>query len=156
MERLERFKFSLSPATRANLEAVAAVSGKSVADEIRTRLQRSFEEDAIDPPLRELREALANLAALVRIDCGAEWHSSPSAYTEFAAALMQRLAGYMPPAQDAEASDLQQPTPEMLGKIREQDDRRQHSYPQLEATQQPKPGKPARSAQHIKQEGSDD
>jgi hypothetical protein len=165
---MERLKFSLSPATRSQLDAVAAASGKSIGDEIRERLQHTFKEDALDPALRELRDAIANLAELVRIDCG-DWHSSPRAHTEFVTALMQRLAGYTPPAPVAAASDPLLPDPEMLGRIREQDDRRQHSYPQLEAAQkrktavlgmearqQRKPGKPARVAQHIKQDGGDE
>lgn len=134
---MERLKFSLSAETRSQLDAVSAASGKSIADEIRERLQRSFKEDALDPALRELRDGLANLAELVRIDCG-DWRSSTRAHTEFVTAVMQRLAGYMPVPDDTVAAASDQPDPEMLGKIREQDDRRQHSYPQLKAAQQRK------------------
>jgi hypothetical protein len=113
-------------------------SGKlGLSDEIRDRLERTFREDGLDPNIRELCDALLNLAERVRTDFG-DWHSSPSAHKAFVAAVTQRLAGYAPPPTPASpgppgASDLFAANAEMLGQVREQDDRRQHSYPHLEA-----------------------
>jgi len=148
----------LEPEILARLRA----SKRGLSDEIRDRLQRTFTEDAHDPVLRELRDALLNLAELVRIDCGGDWHSSPSANKEFVAAVTQRLAGYTPPPRRGPvvASDLlvdEPPDPEMLGKIREQDDRRQHSYPRLEAAQRHKqPHQMAARHMRAKQEGNNE
>ena len=66
--------------------------GRSLSDEIRDRLERTFKEDALDPATRELRDGLLNMAAALRPDFEAEWHSSPYAHAAFAEAVMRRLA----------------------------------------------------------------
>jgi MoxR-like ATPase len=108
----------------------------SLSDEIRDRLQRTFKEDAIDPVTQELRDGLLNLAATTRQDAGAEWHQSPYAFQQFTAALMQRLAEYRPAGEpDSQAvAELFEP-PEIVGRLRERDDRRAHPYPHLETAQ---------------------
>jgi hypothetical protein len=121
--------------------------------EIRERIARTFAEDALDPFTRELRDALVNIAELVHLDSIGSWHSSPSAHKEFVAAVTQRLAAYTPPpppiargpsgevrvgVSDLFEASAAEADPEMLGKIREQDDRRWHSYPHLEARMQRK------------------
>lgn len=55
----------------------------------------------------------------------------------FVAAVMQRLAEYAPAPDGAAVSALFAPSdpPETIGRIRERDDRHEHSYPQLQAAQ---------------------
>jgi hypothetical protein len=112
--------------------------GGSLSDEIRERLKRTFTEDDLATATRELRDALVHLAAKLRADYGnREWWESAYAHEAFVAAVMQRLAEYAPtpPSQKGGAvSDLFDP-PDMIGRLRERDDRREHSYPQLEAAQ---------------------
>ncbi len=110
-------------------------SKRSLSEEIRDRLERTFKEDAIDPVTRELCEGLVNVSELLRDDFGEEWHAWPPAHQTFAAAIAQRIAGYAPPPgvmMDA-ASNLLGPNypPETLGRIRERDDQRAHTYRHL-------------------------
>jgi hypothetical protein len=111
--------------------------GGSLSDEIRERLKRTFEEDDLDAATREVRDALVNLAAKLRVDyTNREWHESAYAHKAFVAAVTQRLVEYAPPStRDVGAvSDLFEP-PDTIGRLRERDERREHSYPQLEAAQ---------------------
>jgi hypothetical protein len=117
-------------------------SDRGVSDEIRDRLQRTFQEDSVDPVTRELRDGLVNVAKMLRLDFGEEWYSSPPAYEAFTAAVVQRLARYkptQPSAPPSEAPDrirpdyLQEPT--IIGKLRETDDVLAHSYRHLAAVQ---------------------
>jgi hypothetical protein len=107
-----------------------------VSEEIRARLMRTFAEDDLDAVTRELRDGLGNLAAKLAADFGNEWHASPRAYEAFAAGVAQRIAGYMPsPKEGVGASDLfalNEPA-DMIGRMREHDDRQEHDYPQLKS-----------------------
>jgi hypothetical protein len=109
--------------------------GRSLSDEIRDRLDRTFKEDAIDPVTRELREGLVHIAAKLREDYGTEWHASSRAREAFSAAIVQRLQGYGYFAKKGAAEELFEPNgpPEIIGRIRENDDRHLHSYPLLNA-----------------------
>ncbi len=114
-------------------------SQRGLSDEIRERLERTFKYDEVDAVTRELVEGLINLAALLRIDFGAECHTWPRAYEAFAAAAAQRLAGYAPPPgvmTDAASEMLSSDDlPETVGRIRERDDQRAHVYRHLAAAQ---------------------
>jgi hypothetical protein len=131
-------------------------SRRGVSDEIRHRVQRTFDEDSIDPVTRELRDGLVNLAGLLRLDFGEGWYSLPQAHAAFTAALVQRLARYKPPqlspapggASDRIPPDvLQEPT--IIGKLRETDDLRAHSYTHLAAVQAQRPAKVAGEKDQI-------
>lgn len=109
-------------------------SDRGLSDEIRDRLERTFKEDAIDAVTRELRDGLVNIAERLRADYG-EWHKSPMAYQAFNAAMIQRIAQYEPPPEpEGAASDLFGRS-DTIGRLREHDDRRSHSYPHLETAQ---------------------
>jgi hypothetical protein len=124
--------------------------GRGLSDEIRDRLERTFREDAIDPVTRELRDGLLSIAALLRSDFAADWHASPWAYKAFAAAIVQRLAEYEPPARPPSPSvDALFDPPETIGRLRERDDQRAHDYPQLKASKQRKTAR-LLSARHLK------
>jgi hypothetical protein len=134
-------------------------SERGLSDEIRERLERTFKYDEVDPVTRELVEGLINIATLLRIDFGAEWHAWPRAYEAFAAAVAQRLAGYVPPPgvmADAASEMLSSDDlPETVGRMRERDDRRARVYQHLAAAQK---RKTAGFAKHVrtKKEGKDE
>jgi hypothetical protein len=103
-------------------------SGRGVSEEIRDRLQRAFAEDELNFVTRELRDGIANIAKLLRQDFGTEWHTSRAAHEAFAAALAQRIAAYAPPAEapiDADSEILG--APDIIGRMRERDDRGLHT-----------------------------
>jgi len=134
-------------------------SERSLSDEIRHRLERTFAEDALDPVAREVRELVVELSKLIELDYGRPWHQSARGHQAFMIALAAVLAQYEPvrPPGPVAASDLMEPDvpPESLGLIRAQDVRRWGSYPHLEAAAKRKTAR-LTSARHIKQEGSDE
>jgi hypothetical protein len=107
--------------------------GQSLSDEIRDRLNRTFKEDAIDSVTRELRDGLVNIAAKLRADYGTEWHESSKAHEAFSAAIVERLEGYRHLAKKDPAKEMFEPKgpPEVIGRLRESDDRHLHFYPLL-------------------------
>ncbi len=112
-----------------------------LSEEIRERIERTLKYDELDPVTRELVEGLINIAALLRIDFGAEWHAWPTAHKAFAAAAAQRLAGYTPPhgvMPDAASEIFAENDPETVGRMRESDDQRTRVYQHLAAAQKRK------------------
>jgi hypothetical protein len=117
-------------------------SERGLSDEIRERLDRTFKYDAVDPVTRELLEGLINIAVLLRVDFGAEWHAWPGVYRAFAAAVAQRLSAYAPgPGMlvDPESA-IQEDELETIGRMRERDDLRAHAYSHLTAAVKAKSG----------------
>jgi hypothetical protein len=112
---------------------------RGVSEEIRERIERTFKEDEIDAPTRELRDFLVHIAAQLRDDYGTDWHKAPRAYQAFVAAIIEQLRPYEPVREPGPvaASDLlylgPDHPPDVVGKLRARDVRRTHSYPQLEA-----------------------
>jgi hypothetical protein len=147
-EKRKQVAVALSQEQRWLLERASQRSGRSVAQEIRERLDRAIELDAkdaaIDPVTKELCDALQRIADRLFQDFGSPWHTSLRAHQAFAAAVSQRIAGYIPldGARSAAASEssavvgLDEP-PETIGRLRETDDRREYAvlYPQLQAAQ---------------------
>jgi hypothetical protein len=145
---------------RERLEVASAGASHSLAEEIRRRVERTFKEDAGDPVTRELIAGILNLAETIRLDLGAAWHTYPAIHEAFAAAIAQRLAGYMPassPGAEAAIRDLlgaglsqPQDSPETIGRTHERHDQRSHSYEQLQAIQR---RKLAALTKHIRKPG---
>lgn len=54
----------LSDDTRKRLETAAAAGGHSIAEEIRQRLERTFEEESLDPKMRKLMNAIKEMVEL--------------------------------------------------------------------------------------------
>jgi hypothetical protein len=106
---------------------------RGLSDEIRDRLERTFALDE-DTQTREVIDFIINMARSVAADYGAAWHTSPKAHKQFVTALNERLDAYAPPDEQQASADLFGPTepPEIMGRIRERDDRRQHHYPHLQ------------------------
>jgi hypothetical protein len=115
-------------------------SEAGVSEEIRRCVQRAFAVDEIDPVTRELLEGIINLAEIIRVDLGAEWHTSSGNHAAFAAAIAQRLHFYKPPI--GVVSEKEQTTrnllgaeeglfteddaPEVIGRTHERYDQRRH------------------------------
>ena len=144
---------SLDDALRAQLELAADVADRSIAEEIRVRDARTFQEEAIDPVTRELIAGIINLAESIRVDMGAAWHASSGAHAAFSAAVAQRLRYYKPgrtPETEkeqaarnlygADTNGLLVPddAAEMIGKTHERFDQRTHSYEYLRKAEEAK------------------
>ena len=112
---------------------------RGVSEEIRARLERTFAEDDLDTVTRELCDGLVKTATKLRADFGNEWHARPRAHQAFAAAAAQWIADYSPPPREGPpgASDLMGPSdPETIGRMRARDVQREHSFPQVKASQE--------------------
>jgi hypothetical protein len=87
---------ALPEALRAQLSSASAAGGRSVAEEIRQRLERSFAEDNLDPALRAFTADVIAIAELVRVDTGGSWNKDPAAHAAFRSALLALLSDYQP------------------------------------------------------------
>jgi hypothetical protein len=139
---MKKLQVSLPDALREKLDAAVAKSGNSLGEEIRQRLERTIEQDAIDLVTRELLTGIVNLAANIQADLGAAWHSSQDVQEVFAAAVALRLAGYKPTQNLFEAmgfgklaANQVKEAPDALGAVIERADRRTHSYELLQHLQ---------------------
>jgi hypothetical protein len=88
----KQFNVSLGDALRSQLEAASEQSGKTIADEIRTRLSRSFQQDAVDKPTLNLIKAVLDLADFIRGQSGYAWFEHTGAKQALMFALQARLA----------------------------------------------------------------
>jgi hypothetical protein len=83
---------SLPDEVRDRLESAAKNSGHSIAEEIRQRLERTFEEDSDTAETRQLLLEIQWLADLVAIHTGHEWFSHPASASVMKQAIDLRLA----------------------------------------------------------------
>ncbi len=67
---MQQLKISLSDEIRDQLDAASAKAEHSLGEEIRRRLQTSFDDEALDPETRRLAAAIGNLAVLVKLQTG--------------------------------------------------------------------------------------
>jgi hypothetical protein len=136
------FLFALRKTLDPEIADRLRASEHGLSEEIRERLERTLKYDKVDPVTRELVEGLINMAALLRVDFRAEWHSWPGAYRAFAEAVAQRLSAYAPgPGMlvDPESA-IQEDELETIGRMRERDDRRAHAYRHLTTALKAKSG----------------
>jgi hypothetical protein len=92
-----QLKITLPDDLRADLDAACAASGYSVAEEIRQRVERTFKQDAIDPPTWKLMQYVGKLADLVRLQTNhLDWHLHPGAHRIFRYGITARLARLKP------------------------------------------------------------
>lgn len=89
---MKQLKVALPETLRVLLLTSAERSGRSLADEIRTRLERTYSEDTIDEPTRALLYGVEHLARLVQVQTGHEWHVHPVASDALLAAINTRFA----------------------------------------------------------------
>jgi hypothetical protein len=125
MSRRRQLGVALDHELRERLETLAEQGERSIADEIRQRIERTLEQDALaplvaaaqksgrtiadeiksrlertvaedsDPVTRELVVGILNLVEAIRADLGV-WHEQTPAHHAFAAAVAQLLADYRP------------------------------------------------------------
>jgi hypothetical protein len=69
-----QLKITMPDDLRVKLDQASAKSSLSVAEEVRSRVERTFQEDAADPPTRELMDTVQKLAELVKLQTGRPWH----------------------------------------------------------------------------------
>lgn len=82
---MKQLKVGLDDALRSQLEAAAARSGRSLADEIRQRLEWTLDLEPVeDESTRELARAVTRLAAEIELETGgAHWYFHDGAHTAF-------------------------------------------------------------------------
>ena len=93
---MQRMKIGLSDDLRARLDAASAKSGRSVAEEIRSRVEASFAQEAVDKPTRDFLESLPEMATLTELEMGRPWHKSPAAHYAFREVILTRLERFRP------------------------------------------------------------
>jgi hypothetical protein len=81
----------LEPNLRDALETAAARSGRTVAAEIRARLEGAAGESA-DPVTRDLQANIAALAEEVELETGAAWHTHLGSFAAFSRGIVELLA----------------------------------------------------------------
>jgi hypothetical protein len=131
---MQRFKIALSDELRAQLDTASKKSGESVAEEIRRRIETSFEREIdLDKPTRDLIEGLARMPAEIERETGAAWHKHAGAYEALVQAILSRLHGLKPKEGPAKFGDRPHATvsnddPKELGSLIEFRLRRQPDF----------------------------
>jgi hypothetical protein len=92
---MKQYKVSLPDDLHARLEAARKKSGRSLSDEIRTRIEQSLEKD-VDKPTRDFLTGVALMPAEIELETGAAWHKHPAAFAVFREAILRRLARLKP------------------------------------------------------------
>jgi hypothetical protein len=81
---------------RERLEVAAKQNGHSLAEEVRRRLERTFDQDDLDAPTRKLIAAIESLTTLVRLQTNYDWHAHAGAHRVLRHAINARLARLKP------------------------------------------------------------
>jgi hypothetical protein len=100
---------ALPPDYRERLEQAACAAQHSIAEEIRLRLERTFNSERLDPPTRDLLPAIPRLAELVRAQTGLDWHVHLEAWLVFRHAIDARLDRLRPPMTSRPSADRTSP-----------------------------------------------
>jgi hypothetical protein len=98
----QQLKIALPAPLRAKLETAAVQSGYSLAEEIRSRVERTFDDDAVDKPTRDLLAAVLKMSDLSEMQTGHRWHSHIATIQILRRAISARLAR-LQPENDAKA-----------------------------------------------------
>jgi hypothetical protein len=93
---MKQLKVALPDDLRARLDAASAKSGRSVADEIRMRVEASFARDALDESTRGFLDHVARMPAAIERETGAAWYSHAGAHQVFRQMLLKALARLRP------------------------------------------------------------
>jgi hypothetical protein len=93
-----QMSIALPPALHANLEAAAKRAGHSLGEEIRQRVQRTFQqEEASDATTRELAdEIIATINDVHAVAKGGTWHSHSEVHRAAIEAVKTFLEGLAP------------------------------------------------------------
>jgi hypothetical protein len=93
---MKQYKVSLPDDLYARLEAARVKSGRSLSDEIRTRVERSLELDAGDKSTRDFVEGVMLMPAEIEKETGVAWHKHAGAWAAFRQAIVSRLQRFKP------------------------------------------------------------
>src|ERR1019366_7056752 len=101
-------------------------SDRGVSEEIRHRLQRTFDDEKIAAPTRQLLADIVQLAEQVELDQGVDWYLSDRAQEVFAVAVLARVKAFRtsPPGIDIIRDPNDQRDPFTIGQTIEWLDRR--------------------------------
>jgi hypothetical protein len=97
-----QLKITMPDDLRAKLDQASADSSLSVAEEIRSRVERTFQEDSADPPTRELMDSVQELAELVKLQTGRSWHEDVRAANILFEAIVHRFVRLYPRIRNAD------------------------------------------------------
>jgi hypothetical protein len=116
---MKQLKVALPDELRARLDAVSEKSGRSVAEEIRARVEESFKRAAVvDKPTRDFLEGLALIPAEIEREFGAAWDKHAGAHEYFTRVVLARLE-VLKPKGSSEFGDRPHatlPLPTVLGR----------------------------------------
>jgi hypothetical protein len=108
---------ALSDDLRSKLEAHSAARNVSIAEEIRRRLEMSFERDALDDPTRDIVAAAIWIADDITAQVGPHWHATQKGRQAVAAGIRLYIEKMLPPVKEGAGEDLFGPDdPETLGR----------------------------------------
>jgi hypothetical protein len=88
---MKQMKVALPDDLRARLDAASEKSGRSVAEEIRARVEASFTRDVVDKPTRDFLDGVALMPAEIELETGAAWHKHAGAHETLKQAILARL-----------------------------------------------------------------
>ena len=92
---MKQLKISLPDDLRSQLDAAAEKTNQSLAEEIRSRLEQTFEADAFDRETRELAASVMRMANQIQRGFGS-WHQRPKAHEALARAIQDYLTSLKP------------------------------------------------------------
>jgi hypothetical protein len=93
---MQRLKIALPRDLRTRLDTASAKSGRSVAEEIRSRVEASFAQEASGQPTSDLIQGIAGMAAEIERECGAAWDRHAGAHAALTQAILSRLESLKP------------------------------------------------------------
>lgn len=145
---------------REQLERAATDAGHSIAEEIRTRVARTFAEERTNPRTREFLGLIIKLDESLESDLGSAWQSDVGVHQAFAAGVAQLLADYAPEQHGAAAtvllgSGVYGEDAAAAGRTHARLIQRGHSYPHLEAAKQARGTRVRAAALRRMKKGSD-
>jgi predicted DNA-binding protein len=103
---MKQYKVSLPDELYERLAAAGTKSGRSLSDEIRTRIELSLERDAVEEPMRDLLYAVERLGRLFRLDTGFDWAATLKGRQAMALAITEILEGEAPKHKSLAVEDL--------------------------------------------------
>ena len=101
---------------RVELTAASAAANVSIAEEIRRRLDMSFEYDALDDETQDLVSVAIWIAADITDQLGTYWHATQQGRRAVAAGIRLYIETLLPPPQVADEDLLGPDDPETLGR----------------------------------------
>jgi hypothetical protein len=128
---MTQLKVGLPDHLRSKLETAVEETSQSLGEEIRQRLERTFDEDRLPATTRKLIADIVELAEDVEIDQFAQWFLSPRAQEIFAVAVVARIKAYLPDGPDPLRNPDDQRDPYTVGLTIELLNRRKSSNERL-------------------------